>query len=293
MTRKMKHSALAIRSIASTLSTPSSSIHPTPASSAYPSAYPSEDEDENAIKKTKPTFPFLSLPSELRNKIYSLVFQRTPAVIDLDPSTFSLLHRNRILALFGVSRQVHLEATHHFFSTHTIRLFPTYPGRYFKTKRPLLARLPKHYRASITNLELRLGPGWNNPPRGWVVNDALGLEDCVSVRVLKVFVECDPSDIIFKGFRAGDGFYEKFSQGLLEGVLKEIPSIQVVEFDAWSSVKRTGDMIAGLGEVVAKFDKVIGWGPSRGWEEESDHVWLDTVLLHDETKLSKSVAIFA
>lgn len=242
--------------------------------------------------KKMPTFPFLSLPSELRNKIYSLVFGITPEVIDLDPSTFSLLHRNKVLALFGVSRQIHLESMHHFFSTHTIRLFPTFAG-YFKTKKPLLARLPKSYRQSITTLELRLGPGWNKPPRGWVVNDALGLQDCASVRLLKVFVECDPSDIIFKGFRAGEGFYEKFSQDLLEGVLKEIPSVQVVEFDAWSSVKRTGDMITGLGEVVARYDKVIGWGPERGWEEESDHVWLDAVLLYGGGKLSNSVAVFA
>jgi len=284
----MNHGVLSIRSLAtSAFSTPAM----TPLSSAFPSTYPSEDEEETSAKK-KQTFPFLSLPSELRNKIYSILFSSTPSVLDLDPSTFSLLHRNRILAIFGVSKQVHLESTHHFFSTHTFRLFPTYPGRYFKTKRPLLARLPKHYRSSITNLELRLGPGWNNPPRGWVVNDALGLKDCISVRVLKVFVECDPSDIIFKGFRAGDGFYEKFSQDLLEGILKEVPSIRVVEFDAWSSVKRTGDMIAGLGEVVARYDKVIGWGPERGWEEESDHVWLDAVLLYGGQKLTKSVAIF-
>jgi hypothetical protein len=178
---------LSIRSAAASASTtPVSSAYP----SANPSAYPSEAEDTDSEAKAKrPTFPFLSLPSELRNKIYSLVFVSAPAVIDLDPSTFSLLHRQRILALFSVSRQVHREATHHFFSTHTFRLFPTYPGRYFKTKRPLLARLPAHYRASISNLELRLGPGWNAPPRGWVVNDALGLKDCMNVRVLKIFVE--------------------------------------------------------------------------------------------------------
>jgi len=274
--------------------TPASSAYPTPTSSTYPSAYPSEEEDNSVTKKKKkPTFAFLSLPSELRNKIYSLVFSAAPSVIDLDPSTFSLLHRNKILALFGVSRQIHLETTHNFFSTHTIRLFPTYPGRYFKTKRPLLARLPKHYRASITTLELRLGPGWNNPPRGWIVSEALGLKDCLSVRVLKVFVECDPSDVIFKGFRAGEGFYEKFSQTLLEQVLQEVPNIKVVEFDAWSSVKRTGDMISGLGEVVARYDKIVGWGPERGWENEADHIWHNAVLLQDGGKISKSVAVFA
>jgi len=290
MTRRARYGALSIRLAASASTTPASSAYP----SANPSAYPSEAEDTDSEAKAKrPTFPFLSLPSELRNKIYSLVFASAPAVIDLDPSTFSLLHRQKILALFSVSRQVHREATHHFFSTHTFRLFPTYPGRYFKTKRPLLARLPAHYRASISNLELRLGPGWNAPPRGWVVNDAMGLKDCTSVRVLKIFVECDPSDAIFKGFRASDGFYERFSQNLLEGVLKEVPTIKVVEFDAWSSVKRNGDMIAGLGEVVAKYDKVVGWGPERGWEQESDQVWLDAVLMHGGGKLSKSVAVFA
>jgi len=186
----MNHGSLSIRHIKGASMTPASSAYPTPTSSAYPSAYPSEEEDTGTTKKKKkPTFAFLSLPSELRNKIYSFVFSAAPSVIDLDPSTFSLLHCNKILALFGVSRQIHLEATHNFFSTHTIRLFPTYPGRYFKTKKPLLARLPKHYRASITTLELRLGPGWNNPPRGWIVSEALGLKDCLSVRVLKVFVE--------------------------------------------------------------------------------------------------------
>ena len=284
----MNHHALSIRQNASTSTTPQSS--------AYPSAYPSEDEDEEvSLESTKkrPTFDFLSLPSELRNKIYYMVFSTVPQVIDLDPSTFSLLNRSKLLSLFRVSRQLHNEAAHHFFSTHTFRLFPTYPGRYFKSKKPLLARLPAHYRASITTLELRLGPGWNNPPRGWVVNDALGLADCKNVRVLKVFVECDPSDGIFKGFRHSDGFYERFSQGLMDGVLKEVPSIKVVEFDAWSSVKRTGDMIAGLGEVVAKYDKAVAWGPERGWDKDSDKVWLDALLMHRAGRLSKSVAIFA
>jgi len=139
-----------------------------------------------------------------------------------------------------------------------------------------------------------LGPGWNNPPRGWIINDALGLTDCNNVRVLKVFVECDPSDAIFAGYRRSEGFYEQFCANLLEGILKEVPSIKVVEFDAYSSVKRTGDMMSGLGEVVAKYDdKAIAWGPERGWNLESDQVWLDAVLMHGGGKiLSKAVAVF-
>ena len=282
---EMSHAPLPNRPIASTSTTP--------LSSAYLSAYPTEDEDENAQGAKVQPFRFLALPSELRNKIYSLVYSTAPAVIDLDPHTFALLHRQKLLSLFRVSRQLHNEAAHHFSSTHTFRLFPTYPGRYLKTKKPLLARLPAHYRASMTSLELRLGPGFNNPPQGWIVNDALGLADCTNVRVLKVFVECDPSDGIFKGFRMGDGAYERFSAALLDSVLKEVASITVVEFDAYPSVKRTGDMMSHLGEVVVKHEKVVGWGSERGWDKDSDQLWLDAVLMNGLGKaFSKSVAIF-
>jgi hypothetical protein len=126
-----------------------------------------------------------------------------------------------------------------------------------------------------------------------MVNDALGLSDCTSVRVLKVFCEVDPSDSTFKGFRASDGFYEKFCQGLLREVLKKIPTIEVVEFDAWPSVKRTGDMMRGLGAVISSFKKLISWGPERGWEKESDQTWLDALLTHEGGTLTKSVAVFS
>lgn len=270
----------------STKATPTNHSPPTK------SSYATEDEDDLAVKKHA-FFPLMALPLELRLKIYTMAFAAAPAVIDLDPHTFAVLNRLKLLSLFRVSRQIHLEATHHFFSTHTFRLFPTYPGRYFKTKKPLLARLPAHYRASITTLELRLGPGFNNPPRGWVVNPALGLADCKNVRVLKVFVECDPSDAIFQGFRMGDGAYERFSAQLLSEVLDEVSGIKVVEFDAYPSVMRTGDMMSGLGEVVNKYEKVVGWGPERGWSEESDKAWLDAVLIHGLGKrLMKSAVIF-
>lgn len=126
-----------------------------------------------------------------------------------------------------------------------------------------------------------------------MVNDALGLADCTSVRVLGVFVECDPSDGVFAGWRKDDGFYEKFCAGLLDAVLKDVPTIKVVEFDAWNSVNRTGDMMSGLGEVVGRYDKVVAWGPERGWDKESDNVWLDAVLMHSGgQKLIKTIAVF-
>jgi hypothetical protein len=284
MVRRKNHGILVLRSTGTSNAT-------TPASSTYPSAYPTEDEGESS-PPIKP-FRFLALPSELRNKIYALVFARAPQVIDLDPDTFSLISRQKLFALFRVSRQINDEATHHFLSTHTIRLFPIYPGRYFKSKRPLLARLSPRYRSSLTSLDLRLGPGWNDPPPGWVVNDALGLADCTNVRVLKVFVEIDTSDSFYDGWRKCDGFYEGFSMRLLEGVLKSVPSVEVVEFDGWSGVPRNCNMMAGLGQVVAKYDKVVGWGPERGWGTESDQVWSDNLLLSGDAKLPKSVAVFA
>ena len=125
------------------------------------------------------------------------------------------------------------------------------------------------------------------------MNNALGLADCTNVRVLKVFAECDTSDAIYGGFRKSEGFYERFAANLLEAVLEEVPSIKVVEFDAYPAVQRNGPMISGMGEVVARFDKVVGWGPERGWAQESDQVWLDALLTHGAGKVAKSVAVFA
>lgn len=222
-----------------------------------------------------------------------MVFNSKNSVIDLDPATFRLF-RNQVLPLLKVCRQVHTEALHRFFSTNTFRLFPTYPGRYFKAKKPLLARLPEKYRAAMTSLDLRLGPGWSNPPRGWVVNDALGLADCTSVRILKVFVEMDPSDPMFNGYRKHDGFYEEFCAELLEGILNNVPSIKVVEFDGYNSVKRVGPMMSGLGQVVARLNKDVSWGPERGWAEEVDQLWLDALLIHGAgQRVSKNIAIFS
>jgi hypothetical protein len=259
--KKQSRSTLSIRTIKSKSTTPQSSAHP--------SAYPSENEEHKEVLKP---FKFFELPSELRNKIYDLHFCGAPSIIDLDPDNFKTIHRQ--FPLLFVSKQMHEEASHYFYSTRTIRIFPTHPGRFFKTKRPLLVRLPGRYRACLTSLQLRLGPGFSNPPRGWVVNDALGLKDATSVRVLKVFVEVDTSNPIFKGFRnAVDGFYEKFSSKLLDQILISVPSIFEVQFDAYPSVGREGEMMTGLIDVARRHKKLISWGPERGWNEENDDSW--------------------
>ena len=268
---------------------PTSSSYTTPVSSTYPSTYGSEVETESEVAKLsiasltldtplKPLrrprrvpatpFHFLSLPSELRLKIYEFYFDEGEDVLDLGPDNHKRIHKR--LVLMRVCKQLHDEATHFFYGTRSFRIFPTYPGRYFKTKKPLLSRLKPVQRQQITSLELRLGPGWSAPPKGWIVNDALGLGDCIHVYKLTVFVECDPSDSIFKGFRRSEGFYEGFSRKLLASVLEAVPNVTVVEFDAWPSVKKTGGMMHGLYDVAVRSQRLIRWGPERGWTDDME-----------------------
>lgn len=221
----------------------------------------------NAPKLRRPRirpFRFFDLPSELRVKVYEHHFADVGEVVDLDSDNYKRIHKK--LGLLRTCRLIYKEASYLFYSTHTTRIFPIY-GKFFKTKKPLLARMTEGQRASITTLELRLGPGWNRPPRGWVVNDALGLKGCIGVRRLKVFVECDPSNDVFKGFRHADGFYEEFSRGLFDDVLGEMPWLKVVEFDANPSVKKNGAMMRALLGVAERNDCTLAWGPEKGWDD--------------------------
>lgn len=213
-------------------------------------------------------FPFLALPSELRIKVYEHFFDGADRVLDLGPGNYKRIHK--LLGLMRVCRQVHAEATHFFYSTRSFRIFPTQPQRLYKTKRPLVARLKAGQRRCITSLELRLGPGWNAPPRAWVVTDALGLGDYVNVRKLSVFVEFDPSDGAFKGFRRSDGFYEGFSRRLLASVIGALPAVDVIEFDGWPGVKKSGAMMHGLLDVAMQSKRIIRWGPERGWTDADE-----------------------
>lgn len=229
----------------------------------------------------------MDLPSELRVKVYEYHFADTPYPVDLDPDNHKRLYRK--LAIFKTCRQVYAESSHYYYSTRPFRIFPTYPGRFFKTKKPLLARLTPSKRGCLTSLELRVGPGWNKPPRGWVVNPALGLKDCVNVRRLTVFVEFDPSDGAFKGFRHSDGFYEGFCRGLLNEVLAELPQAHTVHFDGWPGVKKSGGMMRILLETVAANGRMIRWGPERGWTDEPEEpevplslTWVPPSSLDDE-----------
>lgn len=230
-------------------------------------SYPPEDlKSESEI--TKP-FRLLDLPSELRLKIYALVFHSCPEVIDLDGDNYKNIHRK--LSILYASRQIHREASHLLYSTRTFRIFPCI-DRFFKSKRPLLARLSPRCRNSISSLELRLGPGFASPPKNWAVTESLGLKDATNVRILKVMVQVDTSDPMFNGYRArglGDTFYEDFSKSLLDKILEAVPSINEVQLDAWTSIRKDGPMISGLMSVVKQHKKVISWGPERGWSKDN------------------------
>ncbi|KAF2730918.1 hypothetical protein EJ04DRAFT_400605, partial [Polyplosphaeria fusca] len=212
-------------------------------------------------------FPLLSLPPELRLKIYTFHLH-LPHTLDLDPSNPSTIAPR--LLLLRTSHTVHEEAYRVFYSRNTFRVFPVH-GRFFHTRAPLLARLPPRYRAVLTRLELRVGPGWTGPPRGWVVDGGLGLGDAGAVWRVRVFVECDPAaSEIFEGFRVGKEFYTRFCVGLLGGLGEGLKGLREVEVDAYPSVGRGAPLVRGLVEEAEKRGLRVVWGPERGWDKVVD-----------------------
>ncbi|KAI4615845.1 hypothetical protein J4E80_006264 [Alternaria sp. BMP 0032] len=220
-------------------------------------------EDEKKAAKRQP-FRFFDLPSELRLRIYEelLVFPKT---IDLDPTNYRTVAP--ALRLFLVDHRMHDEASRVFYGRNTFRVFPIH-GRYINRKHPLLAWFPRKYRALLTRLELRLGPGFTKPPKCWVVDSRLGLAAVKKVYKLKIFVEIDPaSNEVFEGWRVGNDFYTEYCVGLLRGLLAQVPSIDDVEFDAYPSVSKDSPLLRGLVEETKLNQKRVAWGPERGWDK--------------------------
>ena len=230
---------------------------------------PNVEQVEEVERNSVPgqAFRFLNLPSELRIRVYELLLG-IEDTIDLDP----LNHRRLgpLMVIFLANRQIYEEAFRIFYSKNVFRLFST-NGKFFHAKNQLLSRLTPTYRSTITTLELRLGPGWSAPPKRWIVNNKLGLDDCKFLRLLKVFVELDPSGHeIFKDFRLPDDLYSRFCTGLLKKVLVKVPSIVEIQFDGYPSVKRSGSLMTALLAEAITAKKMITYGPQRGWSEEVD-----------------------
>ena len=224
-----------------------------------------------SLPKPKKT-SFFDLPSELRLRIYDFVLLSRPRTIDLDPLNYRQIAPR--LTCFLVCHRMHEETYPIFYGSHDhpIRLFPL-KDRFFHKGKPILSRIGPRYRAAVTTCELRLGPGWSAPPKSWHTGESLGLVDCVSLRTLKIFIEIDPSNQFFEGFR-GKGntkeSYQIFCVGILRGIMEQVPSLKFVELDAYPSVTKDAPLVLALVRQIYAAGRRVVWGPLRGWEEKGD-----------------------
>ena len=141
---------------------------------------------------------------------------------------------------------------------------------------------------------MRLGIGWAAPPRCWDLDgdntflpeksrwirprsaaaaaggtaakltpSARVLTYLTSLRRLHLFIECDPSNPVFTGFRISETFYTEFAAYLIKRVLELVPKdapLEFVQVDGWPSVKRSGTLIKEVERVVQDEGSVIRGG---------------------------------
>ena len=225
-----------------------------------------------APARRKKHFRFFALPPELRIRILEYAY-RWPYVIDLDRSNHA--HVAPLLRTFLVSRTFYQEAYATFFGINRFQIFPTHSQSLKRRTRPIVSVLSPQYRAALRSLEFLLGPNWNRPPPSWRVNEALGLEDMVNMRVLKVHAQIDPSLDIFKGFRIDKDFYTDFAGRLLGDVLEILPNVQEVWISGEESVRRDGEFIGRLLDVALVAQVRVYWLTANAKElVESDQARL-------------------
>jgi hypothetical protein len=221
--------------------------------------------------KGGPVFRFFDLPPEIRNRIYSYVLFSPKSITSTSHGAAAANARPAPLPhrvnLFIAASRLHDEATYTFYSTQTFRIFPIIDF----SRLPTVSTISPRYRPAITTIELILGSSWTAPPKSWTINNGLGLREMSRVCTLKIFVQCDPSDPAFEGFRVSRYHYTWFAGELLRQILIPIPSLKQVEFDANPSVQKTGSLVARLVYEVRQAGKAVMYGPQRGWSSEDDH----------------------
>ncbi|KAJ5750378.1 hypothetical protein N7533_007406 [Penicillium manginii] len=222
-------------------------------------------------------FPFLELPSEIRLRVYHFVLftptrkssakKNAGTVGSSAKKSKHVAPTSHRIALFLTSHRIHNEASHMFYSSQIFRLFPVQDF----SRRPTVRALPRRHRPSVTTIELILGNSWTAPPRSWVVNQGLGLHDMALTRTLKIFIECDPSQPVFEGFRISKEYYTEFAGNLMRQILERLPALVQVEFDGYPSVRKTGDLMVRLLDEAQMANKKVLWGPERGWTDTADN----------------------
>ena len=225
-------------------------------------------------------FRFLDLPPEIRREILDYLLIRSGS-IDIDVKAHGTLSRFLL-----VSKQFCEEAASSFYGGNTFRILPTHPRAAGRYARPLLRDFSRWHRSMIVSLELRLGPFWSDPPKCWKITKRMGLEQVNSLRLLKVFIEIDPSHPVFNGFRGTKKPYHVFCSDLLDQILGRLPKVEEVRFDAYASASRGMLLMDTLVELARSHGKRISWGPyQRAIDVEREHSWSysdsDTAFLSD------------
>jgi len=153
--------------------------------------------------------------------------------------------------------------------------------------------LPVKYRQAINSVELLLGPGWHKPPRCHNVLPALGLRDCTSLRTIKMWVDCDPTDNVFNGFRgpnATEDTYVWFCCDMLHGILEQVPSMELVEIDHDNRVKKESPLTAALQRKTEEFQKRFRWGPVRSASAIKDKESMDVTTGLEKAMTSMGIS---